>query len=79
MTDTAKRSEATLKPCPFCGGEAEAVHEINGFWTVECIKCGALVDGIEAWNTRVDDYNLAAKYWQRMYEDAMREHLCLGD
>ena len=23
MTDTAKRSEATLKPCPFCGGEAK--------------------------------------------------------
>lgn len=43
-----------LKPCPFCGGEAEAVHEINGMWTVECVKCGALVDGIEAWNTRVE-------------------------
>ena len=43
-----------LKPCPFCGGEAEAVHEIDGFWTVECVKCGALVDGIEAWNTRAE-------------------------
>ena len=41
-----------LKACPFCGGEAEAIHEINGMWTVECVKCGALVDGIKAWNTR---------------------------
>lgn len=49
-----------LKPCPFCGGEAEAVHEIDGFWTVECVKCGALVDGIEAWNTRAGCKDCAA-------------------
>jgi len=41
-----------VKPCPFCGGEAEVVWELNGFATVECICCGALVDGIERWNTR---------------------------
>ena len=49
MTD----SNAIL-PCPFCGGEAEAVHEINGTYTVECIKCGAMTDSIEAWNTRTE-------------------------
>lgn len=43
-----------LKPCPFCGGEAEVTHEIDGFCTVECVKCGALVDGIDAWNTRAE-------------------------
>lgn len=41
-----------LKPCPFCGGNGEAVFEIDGTVTVECVRCGALADGIDAWNTR---------------------------
>lgn len=45
-----------LKPCPFCGGEAEVVFEIDGTATVECIGCGAMVDGIERWNARWDYY-----------------------
>ena len=55
-----------LKPCPFCGGEAEAVHEINGMWTVECTKCGALVDGIAAWNTRAVEKWLTCKCGHEM-------------
>ena len=44
-----------LKPCPFCGGNAEAVHEIDDLWaTVECTGCGASVDGIAAWNARAE-------------------------
>ena len=50
-----------LLPCPFCGGEAEAVHEISGFWTVECVECGALVDGIAAWNARAERGTLTAE------------------
>ena len=55
-----------LKPCPFCGGEAETVRSMRSFtcesWEVFfyvlCKGCGARVEGadeaeaIEAWNTR---------------------------
>ena len=50
----------TLKPCPFCGGEAETnVYGATGEWTVNC-PCGAEMnrrvyteaEAIEAWNTR---------------------------
>ena len=76
--DGGNMAGTDLLPCPFCGGEAEAVHEIDGFWTVECVKCGALVDGIEAWNTRADDYKQAAEYWQRMYEESFTERTCMN-
>ena len=52
-----------LKPCPFCGGKAEAR---DGLYTqmitisdsVECTVCGvaiykeSFIEAIEAWNTR---------------------------
>ena len=47
-----------LKPCPFCGGEAEVEGE-RIFW-VSCQKCwvetssfNTLEEAIEAWNRRV--------------------------
>ena len=43
-----------LKPCPFCGGEAKIIWELDGFETVECIKCGAVVDGWGVWNNRAE-------------------------
>ena len=42
-------TEIKLKPCPFCGGEAEFFEENNGYhsrgnaeWTlgIRCTKCG---------------------------------------
>lgn len=54
-----------LKPCPFCGGEAEC-HAwwsaiISGKYATFCTECGSGTDyfgteaeAIEAWNTRVD-------------------------
>ena len=54
-----------LKPCPFCGGEADCNNA--GFmkagmpmWAVECLGCGAVTDFFEteedaarAWNRRM--------------------------
>ena len=49
-----------LKPCPFCGGEAMIISEIN-YHHVRCVKCFTITDwyktkeeAIEAWNTRAD-------------------------
>ena len=38
----------TLKPCPFCNGEAQ--RDIVG--QVECIGCGVMKFDDEAWNMR---------------------------
>ena len=55
-----------LKPCPFCGGQAN--HEIfsDGFFVwcrVECKPCGVMLtvpcetrnEGINAWNRRAEN------------------------
>ena len=70
MSDTPKNSEATLKPCPFCGGEAHML-EVNETYNVYCDNedccarpgtyvCFTEAEAIEAWNTRAayetDDY-----------------------
>ena len=48
-----------LKPCPFCGGEAETEWH-HGYCGVKCNDCCAEVsadgmnDAIEAWNRRTE-------------------------
>lgn len=57
---------SNLKPCPFCGGEAEeASFDYNYTYDeddgmdfirdefIECIKCGARAETPEKWNSRV--------------------------
>lgn len=56
-----------LKPCPFCGGEADcnnvAFEKGNKkMWAVECIECGVVSNffyteekAIEAWNRRAEN------------------------
>ena len=53
-------SNATLEPCPFCGGEAET-WDGAGPWHVVCTECGTIgspclseAEAIEAWNTRAE-------------------------
>lgn len=62
-------TETKLKPCPFCGGEAEI--RTYALWAICCTECGAQVplpdtimplasdspDMIKPWNTRVTDTN----------------------
>lgn len=55
-----------LKPCPFCGGEADlcntAVQTKSGrkLWSVECTECGVILDresredALKVWNNRVN-------------------------
>lgn len=54
-------SDTKLKPCPFCGGEAETIenNHYTDVWSVMCKNCFAESDryhteesAIEAWNTR---------------------------
>lgn len=47
-----------MKPCPFCGGEADYDNDtgLNDDYFVEwyyCTKCGARTKSEEIWNTRV--------------------------
>ena len=59
-----------LRPCPFCGGEAEAyklpygrngAEKGNWYYDIRCKKCTATLTGgnesgtIEWWNTRVNN------------------------
>lgn len=48
-----------LKPCPFCGGEAEIRGD--GYFWIQCKYCWAettgsedMAEAIEAWNRRAD-------------------------
>ena len=72
--------------CPFCGGEAETLtaESMNGgyLFGIMCSDCRSRGDvydteaeAIAAWNTRTNDYERAAEYWQRMYEQTFAERV----
>ena len=59
--------EIELKPCPFCGGNAESytpwTGDAYGYW-IRCEECGCETDvysaqkyAVEAWNERVGEQN----------------------
>jgi Lar family restriction alleviation protein len=77
LTEQIKNADRPeeLKPCPFCGGEAELVeHEPNSMtYYVRCLRCdcatrlisnrgdsGAKELCSEAWNTRAYESELAS-------------------
>ena len=59
MTDS---TDSALKPCPFCGGEADIDHDhtVEENHAFGCRKCGVWFDtfnaddAIAAWNRRAD-------------------------
>ena len=63
-------SEEKLKPCPFCGGEAEL--EITGLywdvnckrWDVNCKRCLANVGAYKCYNKKQ-----AVEAWNRRYKE----------
>jgi len=50
-----------LKPCPFCGGEAEIDEFPFSIFCMSCFAetkgCQSVKEAIEAWNRRVSDVN----------------------
>lgn len=38
-------SAASLKPCPFCGGETVDLSYADGLWRAECDVCGVSTPG----------------------------------
>ena len=64
LTRGGEMSEEKLKPCPFCGGKADAwTDPCFCAWKVFCTECGANIlsstDGYAdvLWNNRVVDAN----------------------
>lgn len=53
--------DSQLKPCPFCGGKADAWESTFCVWKVFCTECGANItlntdeNADVLWNKRVDE------------------------
>jgi hypothetical protein len=56
-------TECSLKPCPFCGGEAEIWQEFDQLWRPMCTQCDVMIalcyksaeDAARTWNTRAKE------------------------
>lgn len=49
-----------LKPCPFCGGNAQIAGGEDYFWG-ECWDCGAQTRGSESRETAIEEWNRRAE------------------
>ena len=89
-----KENKTELKPCPFCGGEAEIVDtgDLYGHceYSVSCTSCNCNTDwltnkkeAVQAWNKRAFDYETAdhiSSFLQdNGYDDASKAVDCVFD
>jgi len=64
-TNGRKNMKTELKPCPFCGGEANVfyVDHYEGYFIAKCNECGATIrrseskEAIKAWNARKNPWH----------------------
>lgn len=55
-----------LKPCPFCGGEAEySIKKIK----IECTKCNAEIRGVRAFRFVPNYQDYLSRLWNRRTEE----------
>jgi hypothetical protein len=52
--------EFELKPCPFCGGEAELDYSGRLGWHVKCKSCADLLGGFDYPDVAVEHWNARA-------------------
>lgn len=84
-------NEIKLKPCPFCGGEAEVIS-VYSHYGVMCKGCGAgtvsadTIDGAaKAWNKRIGhetykeylDAHISWDAFQDANVDNITDHVCI--
>lgn len=81
-----KENKTVLKPCPFCGGEADIEDistEDEQYYMISCKKCGASacfgdksetqVGAVEFWNKRAFDFDTANKVSQFLQDSGYEE------
>ncbi len=68
-----ERQKISLKPCPFCGGEARLKkhQRLEQTWYVQCKDCGirtanSVQPPYESWKTAM---NYPVRLWNRRIED----------
>lgn len=55
-----ERKRPPLKPCPFCGGEPQAV-QFGWLWHVQCKKCRTMTRGFKSYLTPEKKWNARQK------------------
>lgn len=65
-----KKIKIDLKPCPFCGGDAEMkqCESPKNFYFVTCVKCHCMTDVFmlnRTENTGVENIKANADMWNR--------------
>ena len=69
--------EPELKPCPFCGGEAEAHRGLQATQDIEirCKKCAASTGNYDDWHEVHENLAEAAEAWNRRAPDPVTADL----